>query len=185
MKVTHASIKDVLIIEPDVFNDNRGYFMETFHQDRYLRCGIDSRFIQDNLSFSIQGTLRGLHFQINHPQAKLVQVFAGEIFDVAVDLRQNSPTYGQWTGIRLSAENHRQMYIPKGFAHGFCVMSQQALFAYKCSDFYAPDDEGGILWSDPNIDIHWPVENPIISAKDRKLPMLSELSPDLLPRKGQ
>jgi dTDP-4-dehydrorhamnose 3,5-epimerase len=184
MKLAHTSIKDVLIIEPDVFGDNRGHFMETYHQQRYQEVGMDCRFVQDNLSFSVRDTLRGLHFQVKNPQAKLVYVVAGEIFDVAVDLRPESRTYGKWTGVHLSSKNHRQMFIPKGFAHGFCVLSEKALFAYKCSDFYAPEDEGGILWSDPEIDIDWPIKDPLISPKDRQLPTLSQSSPDLLPQPG-
>ncbi len=175
MNITHASIKDILIIEPLVFEDNRGFFMETYHRNRYLQSGINQSFVQDNLSFSKQNILRGLHYQIKTPQAKLIQVIEGEIFDVAVDIRPDSPTFGQWAGIMLSGKNKRQVLIPAGFAHGFCVLSETAFFSYKCSDFYNPDDEGGILWSDPAIGIDWPVQNPTISEKDQQNPVLSDL----------
>ncbi|MEZ4526945.1 MAG: dTDP-4-dehydrorhamnose reductase [Desulfobacterales bacterium] len=160
MNIIPTSLKEVLIIEPSVFKDPRGFFMETFQENRYRESGIDRHFVQDNLSFSVRGTLRGLHYQIRHPQAKLVQAVSGEIFDVAVDIRPGSPTFGKWTGVILSDQNHRQLFIPEGFAHGFCVLSKTAHFLYKCSDFYAADDEGGILWFDPEIGIQWPVEHP-------------------------
>jgi len=181
MIIKETPLEGVLIIEPGVFEDNRGYFMETYHEGRYREHGIDCGFVQDNLSYSSKGTLRGLHFQIRHPQDKLVQVIVGEIFDVAVDLRPGSDTYGQWAGVQLSGTNHRQLFVPKGFAHGFCVMSDFAHFVYKCSDFYAPDDEGGVLWSDPDIGIKWPVETPLISEKDKRLPLLTTHSPEQLP----
>lgn len=183
MKTIETELEGLLIIEPDVFTDKRGFFTETFHARRYSDAGIESTFVQDNLSRSAKGTLRGLHFQITRPQAKLVHVIAGEIFDVAVDLRPGSATFGKWAGIVLSGANHRQLYIPEGFAHGFFVLSDSAYFAYKCSDVYVPDDEGGILWSDPDIDIHWPASNPIISEKDLNLPRLNSLGPDRLPAK--
>jgi dTDP-4-dehydrorhamnose 3,5-epimerase len=185
MKITPATIKDVLIIEPKVFEDSRGFFMETYHRNRYKKQGIDRPFVQDNLSYSVKDTVRGLHFQVRHPQAKLVQVIAGEIFDVAVDIRKGSPTFGQWIGIHLSDQNKRQVFIPEGFAHGFCVISDAALFSYKCSDFYSADDELGILWADPDIAVDWPVTAPIISKKDKHLPQLSDLSHDLLPVANQ
>jgi len=181
MKVIPTTLKDVLIVEPKVFKDTRGFFMETYHLNRYKKGGIDLTFVQDNLSCSVKGTVRGLHYQIKHPQAKLVNVIVGEIFDVVVDIRQGSSTFGQWTGIYLSDQNKRQLFIPEGFAHGFCVTSDMALFSYKCSDFYNADDEGGILWSDPDIAIDWPVDKPIISKKDNHLPHLSDLSLDRLP----
>ncbi len=176
MNITPASIKDILIIEPRVFEDTRGFFMETYHMDRYLKSGINQSFVQDNLSFSLQNTLRGLHYQIKTPQAKLIQVIQGEIFDVAVDIRPKSPTFRQWVGIKLSEKNKRQVLIPAGFAHGFCVLSKTAFFSYKCSNFYNPEDEGGILWSDPAIGIDWPVKNPIISEKDLQNPLMSDLT---------
>lgn len=181
MEITPTSLKEVLIIEPKVFEDPRGFFMETYHQSRYAQHGIPSRFVQDNLSFSVRGTLRGLHYQLTRAQAKLVQVITGEIFDVAVDIRTGSATFGQWAGVRLSGENRRQLFIPQGFAHGFCVLSESAHFSYKCSDVYAPEDEAGILWSDPDIRIDWPVADPIISEKDKALPCLSDMPPSRLP----
>ena len=181
MKVITTSIEGILIIEPKTFKDNRGFFMETYNQKRYNASGINTTFVQDNLSYSLKNTLRGLHFQIKHPQAKLIQVISGEIFDVAVDLRSDSATFGKWTGIHLSDENKRQMFIPEGFAHGFCVLSEFALFYYKCSDFYAPEDEGGIIWSAPDIGVEWPVENPIISEKDNQFQKLSGLTAEKLP----
>lgn len=180
MKIIPTEIKEVLIIEPVVFDDNRGWFMETFHHFRFKESGFDIPFVQDNLSFSIKGTLRGLHFQVNYPQAKLVQVITGEIFDVAVDIRPESATFGRWLGVHLSEHNKHHIFIPEGFAHGFCVLSDSAIVAYKCSDYYKPDDEGGILWSDPDINIDWPVENPIISTKDNQLPHLFDLPPEKL-----
>ena len=181
MKVIPTTLKDVLIVEPKVFEDSRGFFLETYHRNRYRELGIDRPFVQDNLSSSVKGTIRGLHFQVRHPQAKLVHVIAGEILDVAVDIRKDSPTFGQWTGIRLSDRNKRQVFIPEGFAHGFCVISDAVLFSYKCSDFYYPDDELGILWSDPDLAVDWPVAEPIISEKDKRLPHLSDISTDHLP----
>jgi dTDP-4-dehydrorhamnose 3,5-epimerase len=181
MNVLTTPLKGVLIIEPKVFGDNRGFFTETYHRKRYQRFGIDSSFVQDNLSFSVKHTLRGLHFQIRHPQAKLVQVLCGEVFDVVVDLRRGSSTFGRWEGVHLSEENKRQLFVPEGFAHGFCVLSDTALFSYKCSNFYVPEDEGGVLWSDPAIGIAWPVSTPIISEKDRRYELLAHLSPDQLP----
>jgi len=181
MKIIETPLAGVLIIEPDIFEDPRGFFMETFHNKRYAEAGIDCRFVQDNLSFSVKNTLRGLHFQINIPQAKLVQAISGEVFDVAVDLRAGSKTFGSWTGVRLSAANKRQVFIPEGFAHGFCVLSETAYFSYKCSQLYAPEDEGGILWSDPGIGIDWPLKDPLVSEKDSRFKRLSELRPEKLP----
>jgi len=181
MEIITTSIEGVLIIEPKIFKDNRGFFMETYNQNRYHAFGIHTTFVQDNISCSLKNTVRGLHFQMKHPQAKLIQAISGEIFDVAVDLRPNSPTFGKYTGIYLSDENRRQVFIPEGFAHGFCVLSKSALFYYKCSEFYAPDDENGIIWSDPDIGIHWPVENPIISEKDKLYQNLSGLTAEQLP----
>ena len=181
MKIITTSIKGILIIEPVTFRDKRGFFMETYNRNRYNASGINATFVQDNLSCSLKNTVRGLHFQIKHPQAKLIQVITGEIFDVAVDLRPGSATFGKWIGILLSDENRRQVFIPEGFAHGFCVLSESALFHYKCSDFYTQDDEGGIIWSDPDIGIEWPVQNPIISEKDKQYQKLSNLTADELP----
>ncbi len=181
MKITPTALQDVLIVEPRVFEDPRGFFMETYHHTRYRQFGIPARFVQDNLSFSVRGTLRGLHYQVNRVQAKLVQVITGEIYDVALDVRPGSATFGQWTGVRLSGKNRRQLFIPGGFAHGFCVLSDTAHFLYKCSDVYTPADEAGVLWSDPDIHIDWPVEDPIVSEKDKRLPCLHELPPSKLP----
>jgi dTDP-4-dehydrorhamnose 3,5-epimerase len=181
MKIIATPIDGLLVIEPKIFKDKRGFFMETYNRQKYEAAGITETFVQDNLSYSKKKTVRGLHFQIRRSQAKLVQAVAGEIFDVAVDLRPASTTFGKWTGARLSDKNGRQMYIPKGFAHGFCVLSEFALFYYKCSDFYAPDDEGGIIWSDQDIGIEWPVENPIISEKDKQYPNLANLAAEQLP----
>ncbi|UCD78385.1 MAG: dTDP-4-dehydrorhamnose 3,5-epimerase [Desulfobacterales bacterium] len=177
MKTMTTSLEGLLILEPRVFEDERGYFLETYHNLRYRDCGIDKLFVQDNLSFSTKNTLRGLHFQISRPQTKLVQVITGEIFDVAVDIRPGSTTFGKWMGIVLSEGNKRQFLIPDGFAHGFCVLSRSAHVAYKCTALYNPADEGGILWSDPNIGIDWPIKHPILSDKDRQLPYLSDLKP--------
>jgi dTDP-4-dehydrorhamnose 3,5-epimerase len=181
MKITLASLSDVLIIEPNFFSDQRGFFMEMYHQRRYADCGIDTVFVQDNMSFSIKGTLRGLHYQHPRAQAKLVQVIKGEIFDVAIDIRRGSPTFAQWFGVHLTGESGRQLFIPEGFAHGFCVLSDTATVTYKCTDFYAPDDEGGILWSDPDLDINWPVPNPLLSARDSEHPCLCDVSLERLP----
>jgi dTDP-4-dehydrorhamnose 3,5-epimerase len=181
MNVVTTTLKGIVIIEPEVFDDCRGYFMETYQLDRYHKVGFQKPFVQDNLSFSTKGTLRGLHFQIQRPQAKLVQAVTGEIFDVVVDIRPNSKTFRQWAGVLLSEQNKRQVFIPVGFAHGFCVLSPTAHFLYKCTEFYDPDDEGGIIWSDPSIGIEWPIGEPIISEKDRRFPPLSELLSDQLP----
>jgi len=175
MKVIGTELEGVLIVEPDVFQDRRGYFMETYHQKRYAASGIDKPFVQDNLSYSVKGTLRGLHYQIHHEQGKLIQVIRGEIFDVAVDIRQGSPTFGQWTFARLSESNRLQIYVPEGFAHGFCVLSEDALVMYKCTNFYEPGAERGVLWSDPGLGISWPVQEPLLSPKDSVSPKLEEI----------
>jgi len=181
MNLRKTELDGVLIIEPHVFNDQRGYFFETYQRQRYGDAGIVTDFVQDNLSFSKKGTLRGLHYQHPHEQAKLVQVVQGEVFDVVVDIRYDSPTFGKWIGQYLSDENKKQLFVPEGFAHGFCVLSDTALFDYKCSDFYAPDCEGGILWSDPDVAIDWPLESPIVSDKDAKFSCLKDIAENLLP----
>lgn len=172
IKVTECGeIEGLKVIEPAVFGDARGYFMETYQYNEFKEAGIDVQFVQDNQSSSSYGVLRGLHFQIHYPQAKLVRVVKGEVFDVAVDLREESRTYGKWFGVILSAENKKQFFIPQGFAHGFLVLSENAEFLYKCSDFYHPGDEGGLLWSDPDLGVKWPIpENMelILSEKDQK-----------------
>ncbi|WP_303234826.1 dTDP-4-dehydrorhamnose 3,5-epimerase [Methanosphaera cuniculi] len=177
-----TSIKGVYVIETQVFGDERGYFMETYKKDIFDEAGIDANFVQDNQSRSKKGVLRGLHFQYTQPQGKLVRVIKGEVFDVAVDLRSDSPTYGKWEGVILSEENKKQFYIPEGFAHGFVVLSDIAEFTYKCTDFYNPDDEGGILWNDPEIGINWPIDDIdeiILSKKDEEWKTLAETKDDL------
>ena len=170
-----TEIEGVYIIEPTAFGDNRGYFMETYNEADFKAAGLNYTFVQDNQSSSRKGVLRGLHFQKTYPQAKLVRVLKGEVFDVAVDLRKGSLTYGKWVGVLLSEENKRQFMVPRGFAHGFVVMSEAAEFAYKCDEFYHPEDEGGIMWNDPEIGIDWQLDGePILSEKDKKHPKLSE-----------
>lgn len=170
IKVTTCGIEGIKIIEPTVFGDARGYFMETYNYNDFKEAGIDQVFVQDNQSASRGGVLRGLHFQKQYPQDKLVRVISGEVFDVAVDLREGSPTYGRWVGAVLSAENKKQLFIPKNFAHGFYVCSDYAEFTYKCTDFYHPDDEGGLRWDDPEIGIDWPIPEgttPVMSERDK------------------
>lgn len=181
MKLKKTKIPGLLIIEPDVFYDSRGFFLETWQEKRYLEVGIQDPFVQDNFSHSTHGILRGLHYQLRHPQGKLVWVSAGEVFDVAVDIRINSPTFGEWFGIILSSENHLQIYVPPGFAHGFCVLSETADFNYKCTESYVPGDEYGLKWNDPRLGIHWPVADPILSEKDATLPGLDTVPRENLP----
>lgn len=169
IKVETCEIEGLKIITPTVHEDARGYFMESYNYNDFKEAGIDQVFVQDNQSASTKGVLRGLHFQINYPQDKLVRVLRGEVYDVAVDLRKGSATYGQWYGVLLSEENKKQFFVPKNFAHGFCVVSDYAEFAYKCTDFYHPNDEGGIMWNDPDLGIEWPITQgmqPILSEKD-------------------
>ena len=182
MNVIETDLPGVLIVEPKVFGDERGFFMESYNAGRYGEAGLPDRFVQDNLSFSRRGVLRGLHFQNPQPQGKLVSVLQGEVFDVAVDIRVGSPTFGRWAGVTLSAENKRQFYVPPDFAHGFVVTSDVALFYYKCTDYYAPHAEGSVLWDDPEIGIEWPIETPTLSDKDRAAPTLRETPEDDLPR---
>jgi dTDP-4-dehydrorhamnose 3,5-epimerase len=181
MKVIETELPGVVIVEPRVFQDPRGFFMESWNQRRYADAGLPAEFVQDNLSYSARGVLRGLHFQNPRAQGKLVHVLQGEVFDVAVDIRRGSSTFGRWTGVTLSGGNKRQFYIPEGFAHGFCVTSETALFAYKCTDFYAPEDEGTILWNDPDVGIEWPVDEPLVSEKDARGSRLSDIPADRLP----
>lgn len=176
MKIIETALPGVLIIKPAVFGDERGFFLESFHAKRYRDAGIDMAFVQDNHSRSRKGVLRGLHFQRCHPQGKLVRASRGSIFDVAADIDPASPTFGQYVGVTLSDENHRQMWIPPGYAHGFCVLSEVADFEYKCTDLYYPEDEGGVLWSDPDLNIQWPLSDPLLSAKDQALPSLADLA---------
>jgi dTDP-4-dehydrorhamnose 3,5-epimerase len=168
MNVQRCQLEGLLIIEPKVFGDARGFFLESWNRDRYRAAGLDADFVQDNISFSRRGILRGLHFQNPKPQGKLLQVLLGEVFDVAVDIRRSSPTFGKWYGLVLSAENKRQFYVPPGFAHGFVVLSETALFQYKCTEFYAPKDEMAIRWDDPDIGIEWPLSEPLLSERDAK-----------------
>lgn len=179
-----TNLEGVWIFEPKVFGDARGFFMETWNQARYAEAGLDVNFVQDNVSRSNQGVLRGLHFQNPNGQGKLVQILEGEVVDVAVDIRVGSPTFGQSAAVILSDTNFRQFYIPPGFAHGFCVLSETAIFAYKCTDFYNPSTEGGVLWNDPDLDIRWTIENPLLSEKDKANPRLKDIPPDKLPRYG-
>lgn len=182
MKVTRLEIPDVLRIEPRIFGDERGYFLETWSLERYTEAGIPERFVQDNLSRSTKGTLRGLHLQHPHGQGKLAYAVEGLVFDVAVDVRVGSPTFGKWVSHLLSSETGAQLYIPPGFAHGFCVVSEHALFAYKCTEAYHPECELGVRWDDPELAIPWPAESPIISNKDRSFTTLGEMDSSTLPR---
>jgi dTDP-4-dehydrorhamnose 3,5-epimerase len=170
MRAVPTDLPGVIIIEPDVRHDGRGFFLETYHAERYREVGIDGPFVQDNHSRSVARTLRGLHLQLRRPQGKLIHVIEGEIFDVAIDVRRGSQTFGRWVGVMLSAENFRQCYVPPGFAHGFCVMSPVAQVEYKCTDLYDPDSEIGIPWNDPAIGIAWPVADPLLSPRDSRHP---------------
>ncbi|MBI9085431.1 MAG: dTDP-4-dehydrorhamnose 3,5-epimerase [Desulfobacterales bacterium] len=181
MKIIDTKLAGLILLEPKIFTDSRGCFFETYHRPKYGEIGVDKNFVQDNLSRSVRGTLRGMHFQIQHPQGKLVQVLQGDVFDVAVDLRSGSPTFGQWEGFYLNDTNHRQLYIPEGFAHGFVALSESVLFHYKCTEIYRPEDEGGLLWNDPAVGINWPISHPIVSAKDLEFESLNALSADALP----
>ena len=183
MKVAETKLPGVVVVESKVFGDERGFFMETWNRARYEESGLPTRFVQDNLSFSAKGVLRGLHFQNPDQQGKLVQVLQGEVFDVAVDIRVGSPTFGEWEGVFLSSENKRQFYVPEGFAHGFLVTGESALFSYKCTAKYNPEAEGFVLWNDPEIGIEWPVEGtPTLSEKDRAARPLKEIPVERLPR---
>jgi dTDP-4-dehydrorhamnose 3,5-epimerase len=176
MIVTETALPGVKIIEPKVHGDPRGFFIETFQAKRYAElAGIDLPFVQDNHSRSVRGVLRGLHAQRLRPQGKLVRCARGEVFDVAVDINPASPTFGTWVGVTLSDQNHRQFWVPPGYAHGFVVLSEIADFEYKCTDYYDPSDEIGLIWNDPEVGIDWPIKNPLLSAKDQKLPTLAEL----------
>jgi dTDP-4-dehydrorhamnose 3,5-epimerase len=180
MKFTETRLPGVILVEPTVHRDARGFFLETYHAERYAAAGLDEVFVQDNHSRSVKGTLRGLHAQWRRPQGKLVRAVRGEIFDVAVDARRGSPTYGQWVASRLSADNFRQLYVPPGFLHGFCVLSDVAEVEYKCTAVYDPGGELTVIWDDPEIGIRWPVADPVLSAKDGSAPRLAGVQ-DLLP----
>jgi dTDP-4-dehydrorhamnose 3,5-epimerase len=175
MKITETKLPGVLLIEPKVFGDERGFFLENFNAKRYADIGIVGNFVQDNHSRSSKGVLRGLHFQKQFPQGKLVFLTRGTVFDVAVDIRKDSPTFGQWVGVTLTAKNHQQFYIPPGFAHGFCVLSEIADFHYKCTDYYHPEDEGSLRWNDPDVGIAWELADPILSPKDANASFLKDL----------
>ncbi|WP_309888747.1 dTDP-4-dehydrorhamnose 3,5-epimerase [Archangium sp.] len=174
MKISETELPGVLLLEPKRFGDDRGFFVELFHAKRYTEAGIPGPFVQDNFSRSAKGILRGLHFQQPHAQGKLVQVFAGAVYDVAVDIRRGSPTFGKWVGVELSADNRRQLWVPAGFAHGFCVLSESADFHYKCTELYSPASEHGIAWNDPDLGIPWPVKSPLLSPKDSAAPRLKD-----------
>lgn len=181
MRRIDTSLPGVCVLEPRVFSDDRGFFTETYNARRFAELGITGEFVQDNHSRSIRNTLRGLHYQLRHPQAKLCRVVVGEVLDVAVDIRFGSPTFGKTFTVRLSADNKRQIYIPRGFAHGFVVLSDVAEFLYKCDDFYQGDDDRGIAWNDPQLGIDWLVSDPLLSDKDRRNPCLADVNPSELP----
>ncbi len=182
MKVLPTDFPGVVVIEPDVHQDARGFFLETYHARKYAEAGITAPFVQDNHSRSACGTVRGLHAQRLHPQGKLVRVLSGEIFDVVVDIRRGSPTFGRWMHVILSADNFRQCYVPPDFAHGFCVLSDIAELHYKCTDIYVPGDEGGVAWNDPDLAIAWPLANPSVGERDAAYPRLKDIPPDRLPK---
>lgn len=175
MDIVNEPLPGLLIIQPKVFEDARGFFLETWQKETFQTLGVDDDFVQDNWSRSEKGVLRGLHYQVNHPQGKLISVRTGSVYDVAVDIRPGSPTFGKWHGEVLSEENKLQIYVPPGFAHGFCVLSETADFTYKCTDYYHPEDEAGIRWNDPELAIQWPISAPLVSGKDQKLPFFSEM----------
>ena len=179
MKFVPAELAGVIVVEPDVHRDSRGYFLETYNAQKYKAGGIEGPFVQDNHSRSMAGSLRGLHLQLRRPQGKLIRVMEGEIYDVAVDVRRGSPSFGRWVGIRLSADNFKQCYVPQGFAHGFAVISPIAQVEYKCTDLYDPADEIGIAWNDPALAISWPVGQPFLSERDRRNPILAEVMDEL------
>lgn len=181
LEFVQSPLPGIILIKPVVFQDTRGFFMETFHQEKYREGGIDRIFVQDNFSRSQKDTLRGLHYQLRYPQGKLIYTLRGKIFDVVADIRQGSPTFGKWEGFILSEGNRQQLYIPEGYAHGFCVLSETADVVYKCTDFYAPNDDFGVLWSDPTIGIDWPVKEPLLSEKDTKYPALDDMPEENLP----
>ncbi len=182
MNILTTPLPGVLILEPRVFRDDRGYFLETWNQSRYAEAGLPPRFVQDNVSSSGPGVLRGLHYQQPSPQGKLVQALRGEIWDVAVDIRVGSPTFGHYEAVTLSADNGRQFYIPEGYAHGFVVLSDHAIVSYKCTEYYQPRCEASLRWDDPDLNIPWPVDNPVLSPKDREAPRLREVPAERLPR---
>ena len=179
LEIRKTELPGVLLITPAVFRDDRGFFLESFNEATFADAGLAARFVQDNHSRSAKGVLRGLHYQLRHPQGKLVRVVRGKIFDVAADIRRGSPTFGKWVGVTLDDSEMSALWIPAGFAHGFCALSEGVDVVYKCTDFYAPSDERGVLWNDPMLGIRWPVEKPIVNAKDQSYPPLREDSPDI------
>jgi len=181
MNVKETKLPGVIVLEPDVFSDERGHFLETWNRTRYENAGIPGHFVQDNISFSKKGVLRGLHFQYPQSQGKLIQVLSGQVVDVAVDIRVGSPTFGQWISEVVSDANHKQIYIPPGFAHGYCATSKTAVFSYKCTDFYNPASENGIIWNDPDLNIDWPTKKPILSIKDSSYARLKDLVSENMP----
>jgi len=181
MKVSETTLPGVLLVEPQVFGDARGFFYESFHEAKYREAGIDRRFVQSNVSRSARGVLRGLHYQWPNPQGKLIGVLEGEVYDVAVDIRQGSPTFGRSVGVMLSADNHRQLWIPEGFAHGFCVVSEFATFSYQCTALYDPKADASIRWNDAAFGIDWPISNPLLSDKDAKAPLFADVPAERLP----
>jgi dTDP-4-dehydrorhamnose 3,5-epimerase len=181
VRVITTELPGVVMIEPRVFSDTRGFFLETYHQERYYEAGLPRHFLQDNHSRSRRGVLRGLHYQLQHPQGKLAGVSRGRVFDVAVDIRRGSPTFGRWFGCILDDRSLRQLYIPPGFAHGFCVLSDEADFVYKCSDYYDPEAERGLAWNDPDIGIQWPLTEVMVSKKDARNPRLADQAPEQMP----
>jgi len=181
----HTSLPDVCELRPRVFQDARGFFLETYNRKMFAELGISEIFVQDNHSLSTKGTLRGLHYQLHHPQAKLCRVIEGEALDIALDIRVGSPTFGKWASVLLSAETKNQIFIPEGFAHGFVAMSEKVQFLYKCTDFYDPSDEHGIIWNDPSLAICWGVSNPLVSEKDEKYPTLAAMATEFLPQSSK
>lgn len=183
MNIIKTPFSDVLLIQPKIFEDSRGFFYESFNQNKYRELGINKLFVQDNISRSVRNTLRGMHYQITKPQAKLVSVIKGEVFDVVIDIRKNSPNFGKWAGFILNDQNHHQLYIPEGFAHGFCVLSETADFMYKCTDYYFPEGERGVRFDDPDINIQWPIDlkQAIVSDKDKIYSVLAQIKPQDLP----
>ena len=181
MKIVQTSLPGAVVIEPQVFGDARGFFYESYNADKYAAAGIERTFVQSNVSRSAKGVLRGLHYQWPQPQGKLVSVLEGEVYDVAVDIRRGSPTFGKWAAVMLTAENHRHFWIPEGFAHGFCVLSEHAIFTYQCTALYDAPADAGIRWDDPAIGIDWPISEPQLSDKDRKAPLLADVSAERLP----
>ena len=181
-QIEDSEISGIKILTPQIHKDNRGYFFESFNSENFKKLGLPTKFLQDNQSYSKKGTLRGLHFQLKYQQGKLVRVILGEVFDVAVDIRQGSPTFGKYMGVHLSDENYKIMYIPEGFAHGYVVLSETVIFQYKCTEIYHPEDEYGLLWDDKDLNIQWPVENPILSNRDKSLPTLQFINKKYLPK---